>query len=210
MGQEVPRSLGLHPFYPILPDADWIARLVPLGIRTVQLRLKNADIGTIRDHISRALTLCRAHACQLIVNDYWDLALELGADFVHLGQEDLAKADVAALRRAGCRLGISTHSHGELETALAVDPDYVALGPIWETKLKKMTWAPQGLERITEWKTLAKRPLVAIGGITLERAPAVYDAGADSIAVVTDIVRAENPESRVRSWLSLVEDPSQT
>ena len=137
-----------------------------------------------------------------MVNDYWREAIDCGAGFVHLGQGDLDTADTQAIRRAGMKLGISTHSHEELDRALREDPDYVALGPVYETKLKVMPWAPQGLARVSEWKALAKRPLVAIGGITLERAPAVFEAGADSIAVVTDVVAHPNPERRTRDWLA--------
>jgi len=188
-------------FYPVLPDIDWLERLVPLGVRFVQLRLKNTPAGAVRGQISRAIALCAQHDAQLVVNDYWREAIDLGADFVHLGQEDLAAADVPAIREAGIRLGVSTHDHDELAKALAVTPDYVALGPIYETKLKKMKWAPQGLERIREWKTLIPCPLVAIGGITVARAPDVLAAGADSIAVVTDLVTHPDPEARTREWL---------
>jgi thiamine-phosphate pyrophosphorylase len=128
--------------------------------------------------------------------------LELDCDFVHLGQTDLDASDVPALRRAGVRIGISTHSHAELDRALSFDPDYVALGPIYPTVLKSMPWAPQGLERITEWKRLVgAKPLVAIGGLTVERLPGVFAAGADSAAVVTDILRHAEPENRTREWL---------
>jgi thiamine-phosphate pyrophosphorylase len=192
----------LHKFYPIVPDAAWAARIVPLGVKTVQLRVKDADEARVEQEIGSALALCQAHDCQLIVNDYWRQAIDLGADFVHLGQEDLAGADLAAIRRAGIKLGISTHTHEELQIALDAAPDYVALGPIYETKLKVMKYAPQGLDRIGEWKRLIACPLVAIGGITLERAPAVLAAGADSIAVVTDIVANPDPEQRVRNWLA--------
>jgi thiamine-phosphate pyrophosphorylase len=192
----------LHKFYPIVPDAAWAARIVPLGVKTIQLRVKDADEARVEQEIGAALTLCRAHDCQLIVNDYWRQAIDLGADFVHLGQEDLADADLAAIRRAGIKLGISTHTHEELQIALDADPDYVALGPIYETKLKVMKYAPQGLDRIGEWKRLIACPLVAIGGITLERAPAVLAAGADSIAVVTDVIVHPDPEQRVRDWLA--------
>jgi thiamine-phosphate pyrophosphorylase len=194
----------LHKFYPIVPDAAWAARIVPLGVKTIQLRVKDADEARVEQEIGAALTLCRAHDCQLIVNDYWRQAIDLGADFVHLGQEDLADADLAAIRRAGIRLGISTHTHEELQIALDADPDYVALGPIYETKLKVMKYAPQGLDRIGEWKRLIACPLVAIGGITLERAPAVLAAGADSIAVVTDVIVHPDPEQRVRDWLAVL------
>ncbi len=189
-------------FYPVLPDITWLERLVPLGARFVQLRLKNTPADAVRGQISRAIALCAQHDAQLVVNDYWREAIDLGADFVHLGQEDLAAADVPAIREAGIRLGVSTHDHDELAKALAVTPDYVALGPIYETKLKKMKWAPQGLERIREWKTLIPCPLVAIGGITVERAPAVLAAGADSLAVVTDLVTHADPEARTREWLA--------
>ena len=147
--------------------------------------------------------LCRRHGCQLIVNDYWREAIAAGADFVHLGQEDLAGADVAALKAKGLRLGISTHSHEELGIALAAQPDYVALGPIYETRLKVMKWAPQGLDRIADWRRrIGSLPLVAIGGLTPERADAVLEAGADSLAVVTDFVTHADPEARVRQWLA--------
>jgi thiamine-phosphate pyrophosphorylase len=175
---------------------------VPLGVKTIQLRVKDADAATVEREIAAALSICQAHDCQLIVNDYWRQAIALGADFVHLGQEDLADADLGAIRKAGVKLGVSTHTHDELRIALDAEPDYVALGPIYETTLKAMKYAPQGLARIGEWKRLAGRPLVAIGGITLERAPAVREAGADSIAVVTDIIAHSTPEQRVKAWLA--------
>ncbi len=194
----------LHKFYPVLPDIGWLERLVPLGIKTVQLRLKDAGAKEKKRQIAASLQLCAAHDCQLVVNDYWQEAIELGADFVHLGQEDLAAADMEAIHAAGLKFGISTHSHEELDIALEASPDYVALGPVYETKLKKMKYPPQGLARVSEWKSLIGCPLVAIAGITVERAPKVLAAGADSLAVVTDIVANENPETRVREWLDFV------
>jgi len=191
-------------FYPVLPDVTWLERLVPLGARFVQLRLKDAPQDEVRRQIARAIGLCAAHGAQLVVNDYWREAIELGADFVHLGQEDLAGADIPAIRAAGIRFGISSHDRAELATALAAEPDYVALGPIYETKLKVMKWAPQGLDRVRAWKAAVPCPLVAIGGITVERAPDVLAAGADSIAVVTDLVTAPDPEARTREWLDLL------
>jgi len=189
-------------FYPVLPDIGWLERLVPLGVGFVQLRVKDAPETEVRRQISRALALCAAHGAQLVVNDYWREAIDVGADFVHLGQEDLAAADLPAIRAAGIRLGVSTHDHEELAKALSVEPDYVALGPIYETKLKKMKWAPQGLDRVREWKDAVPCPLVAIGGITVERASGVLAAGADSIAVVTDLITHPDPEARTREWLA--------
>ncbi len=189
-------------FYPIVPDARWLARIVPLGVRTVQLRVKEAGADEVRRQIAESLTIARQSGCQLIVNDYWREAIAMGADYIHLGQEDLAAADVGAIKAAGLRLGLSTHSEDELTRALAAAPDYVALGPIYETKLKVMAWAPQGLARVGQWKALIGRmPLVAIGGITPERASSVIAAGAQSVAVITDFMSASDPEARVRAWL---------
>lgn len=195
-------SEALDVFYPIVPDADWLARLVPLGVRTVQLRIKDATESEVRRQIAASLKVTRAHGCQLIVNDFWREAIAEGADYIHLGQEDLAAADVDAIKAAGVRLGVSTHSEEELAIALAVAPDYVALGPVYETKLKVMRWAPQGLSRIGEWKArIGSLLLVAIGGITPERAEGVTNAGAQSVAVITDFMTAPDPDARVRLWL---------
>lgn len=189
-------------FYPIVPNAAWVARLVPLGVRTLQLRIKDMAPDAVRREIASALEVATRGGCRLVVNDYWQAAIDLGATELHLGQEDLAGADLAAIRRAGIALGISTHSEEELETALAADPYYVALGPIYETKLKAMKWAPQGLEKIGVWRRrIATLPLVAIGGITPDRAGPILAAGADSVAVITDFMTAPHPEARVRLWL---------
>jgi thiamine-phosphate pyrophosphorylase len=189
-------------FYPIVPDVGWLERIVPLGVKLVQLRIKGGALDDIRDQTRRALDVTRAHGCQLILNDYWQVALECGVNFVHLGQDDLKGADLAAIKEAGIRVGISTHDEDELATALRVDPDYVALGPIYETKLKVMPWAPQGLEKLEQWRDrIGDLPLVAIGGLTPEKAAVVAAAGADSLAVITDFVTSPTPETRVLDWL---------
>ena len=189
--------------YPIVADSAWVARLLPLGVQLIQLRIKERADCELRLEIRAARAHCAAYGAQLVVNDYWQLALEEGCDWVHLGQGDLAAADVSALRRAGVRVGISTHDEAELERALSFAPDYVALGPIYPTLLKHMPWAPQGLARLTQWKRrVGPTPLVAIGGLTAERLAGVFDAGADSAAVVTDIVRHCDPEHRTREWLA--------
>ena len=192
--------------YPIVDSAAWVARLADVGVRLVQLRIKEETQARLRTEIEAAQACCRGAGVQLIVNDYWELALAIGCDFVHLGQGDLDCADVRSLRRAGVRLGISTHDEAELERALALRPDYVALGPIYPTLLKVMPWQPQGLARIGEWKRrIGAVPLVAIGGVTLERLAGVFDAGADAAAVVTDIVRATDPLYRARQWLAVAD-----
>jgi len=190
-------------FYLIVGHVGRVELLVPQGARLVQLRIKDQPEAELRRQIARARDFCAVYGAQLVVNDHWQAALDLNCDFVHLGQEDMEAADFDALRRAGVRYGLSTHDEAELERALAQDPAYVALGPVYETLLKQMKWDPQGLERVTRWKSLAGTvPLVAIGGVTLERLPDVFAAGADSAAVVTDIQSAADPEARTRDWVA--------
>ncbi|MBI0001215.1 thiamine phosphate synthase [Bartonella sp. W8122] len=194
--------MKLDPFYLIVDSADWIEKLIPLGVKLVQLRMKNVPLEVLHQHIQRAKLVCKQFHCQLIINDYWKAAIEEKCDFIHLGQEDLVDANVEKIKKAGLKLGVSTHDASELNKALAVKPDYVALGPVYQTILKKMKWQPQGLEKVTRWKKLVgDLPLVAIGGLNPERAKAVLEAGADSAAVVTDIAMNENPEDRVKQWL---------
>jgi thiamine-phosphate pyrophosphorylase len=195
--------MRLDPFYPIVPSSNWLDRLLPLGVKLVQLRIKDRDEAGMRDEVRRARDLCAAHGCVLVINDHWQAAIHAGCAWVHLGQGDLVTADTGAIRRAGIRIGVSTHDHAELERALTLDPDYVALGPIYPTRLKRMPWAPQGLARIAEWKRrIGAIPLVAIGGLTVERAPGVLAVGADVVSVVTDITLNRNPERRTREWLA--------
>ena len=194
--------MKLDPFYLIVDSSDWIERLVPLGVKLVQLRIKDASDEVLRKEIAASKSACEEHGCQLVVNDYWQLAIELDCDFVHLGQEDLVDADVAAIHKAGLKLGVSTHDGEELETALSVEPDYVALGPVYPTILKEMKWAPQGVEKVGRWKRqIGELPLVAIGGLNPERLPGVFENGADIAAVVTDITRNADPEARTREWI---------
>lgn len=196
-------------FYPVVPDADWVARLVPMGARFIQLRIKDQPDEELRRQVRAAKAMCAAHGADLVVNDYWRIAIDEKCSWVHLGQEDLADADVKAIRHAGLLLGVSTHDHAELEKGLAADPDYVALGPIYPTLLKKMPWTPQGLERIGEWKKLiGNKPLVAIGGLTVERATLCLAAGADSAAVVGDIVNHADPTGQTRAWLAATRVPA--
>lgn len=195
--------MKLDPFYLIVSDADALERLVPLGVRLVQLRIKDAG-ADLPAQITRARDCCAAHGAQLVINDHWQLALELGCDAVHLGQEDMDSADFEALEAGGVAFGLSTHDDGELARALAFRPAYVALGPVWPTRLKKMKWGPQGLDRVTAWKRVCGAvPLVGIGGVTPDRLPALFDAGADSAAVVTDIQAHADPVARCREWLSV-------
>ncbi|QRK11287.1 thiamine phosphate synthase [Archangium violaceum] len=196
--------MKLDRFYPIFDDVAWLPRALPLGVKLVQLRLKNREPDELRRQVAAARDLCRKAGAVLVVNDYWQLAIEEGCDWLHLGQEDLDGADLPAIRRAGLRLGISTHDPAELDRALSLEPDYVALGPVYPTVLKQMKWHQQGLERVTEWKRLiGDLPLVAIGGMSTARAPGVFAAGADIVSVVTDITLNPNPEARIAEWMEV-------
>ncbi|HEX6993373.1 MAG TPA: thiamine phosphate synthase [Gammaproteobacteria bacterium] len=200
---------ALPRFYPIVESAEWVERLVSCRARLIQLRIKDRAEAHVRTEVRAALEACRRRGATLVVNDYWRIAIDEGCSFVHLGQGDLEGADVPAIRDTGIRIGVSTHDHAELERALTIEPDYVALGPIFPTVLKAMPWAPQGLERIGEWKRrIGRIPLVAIGGLTPERALAALAAGADAAAVVTDIVRHPEPEARAREWAAALETQS--
>lgn len=189
-------------FYPVVDTVAWVARLALLGAGTIQLRAKNLDEAEALELVRDALEVIRGTDARLVVNDYWRAAITAGAKHLHLGQEDLADADLKAIRAAGLTLGISTHDDQELENALRAEPDYVALGPIFPTTLKSMRFAPQGIPKITEWKKrIGTIPLVAIGGIKLEQARKIFAAGADSIAVVSDVTQNADPDARVRAWL---------
>lgn len=192
----------LVPFYPIVDSAAWVARLVGVGAKLIQLRVKDRDEATVARETREALAVCADAGANLVVNDFWRVAIDEGAPWVHLGQGDLDGADIPAIRRASLRLGVSTHDDAELERALELEPDYVALGPIYPTILKAMAFAPQGLERIGDWKRrVGAVPLVAIGGLNPERAKLCLKSGADVVSVVTDITLNANPEARAREWI---------
>ena len=191
-------------FYPVIDSVAWVARLALLGAGTIQLRAKGLNESEALQVVTDALEMTRGTPAKLVVNDYWRAAIVAGAKHLHLGQEDLDDADLKAIRGAGLTLGISTHDDAELETALRAKPDYIALGPIFPTTLKSMRFAPQGIPKITEWKKrIGDIPLVAIGGIKLEHAAEIFAAGADSIAVVSDVTQNADPDARVRAWLGL-------
>lgn len=199
--------MRFDPFYPLLPDANWVARLVPLGVKVVQLRVKLQSDEQIRAQVIAAQAVCNAHGARLIVNDHWRVAIASGASGVHLGQEDLDDADLPAIRAAGLQLGVSTHDNRELNRAMSCEPDYVALGPVFGTSSKEIDWGPQGVERITQWREQIPPhvPLIAIGGITLETSLDVLNAGADAIAVIGDVINAGDPEAHTRQWLRATE-----
>jgi thiamine-phosphate pyrophosphorylase len=196
------RSAYPDRFYPVVDSVAWVERLTRLGVGTIQLRAKDLNDSQALQIVSDALAVTKGTPTRLVVNDYWRAAVVAGAQHLHLGQEDLVDADLGEIRKAGLTLGISTHDDEELAIALRAKPDYVALGPIFPTTLKSMRFAPQGIAKIAEWKKrIGDIPLVAIGGIKLEQAADIFAAGADSIAVVSDVTQNADPDARVRAWL---------
>ena len=197
-----PQQLGL---YPVVDSVAWLERLLDWGVRTMQLRIKDPAHPELEQQISQAVALGRRYQARLFINDYWQLAIKHQAYGVHLGQEDLEQADLDAIARAGLRLGISTHGYYEIARALTISPSYIALGHIFPTRTKQMPSAPQGLRRLVGYAALLRdKATVAIGGISLERVQSVLDCGVGSVAVVTAITEATDPESVTRALLQQI------
>lgn len=197
----VPFRLGL---YPVVDSMEWIARLLDAGVRTLQLRIKDKRDEEVEADVMAAIALARRYNARLFINDYWRLAIKHQAYGVHLGQEDLATTDLTAIRQAGLRLGLSTHDDMEIDVALAARPSYIALGHVFPTQTKQMPSAPQGLATLTRHVArLGDYPTVAIGGISLSRAPEVLATGVGSIAVVSAITQADEWQQATRQLLDL-------
>lgn len=197
----VPHRLGL---YPVVDSVEWVTRLLDAGVRTVQLRIKDKTDAEVEIDIAAAIALGQRYHARLFINDYWRLAIKHQAYGVHLGQEDLQTADLDAIRNAGLRLGVSTHDDMEIDVALAVRPSYIALGHVFPTQTKQMPSAPQGLAQLAAHvKRLGDYPTVAIGGISLERAPAVLETGVGSIAMVSAITQAPDWRAATQELLEL-------
>lgn len=197
-------ALGL---YPVVDSVEWLERLLPLGIDTIQLRIKDQTEEFLRDAIQQAVTLAEKYAARLFINDYWQLAIEAGAYGVHLGQEDLDSTDLTAIADAGLRLGISTHCYYEIARAHGIQPSYIAIGPIYDTTTKVMKFSARGLEPLQRWVSLLQKayPLTAIGGISLQRAEQVLATGVGSVAVVTAITEATDYQQAVRKFLKVIQ-----
>lgn len=197
----VPFRLGL---YPVVDSVVWIERLLGAGVRTLQLRIKDKRDDEVEADVIAAIALGRRYQARLFINDYWRLAIKHDAYGVHLGQEDLQDTDLQAIRAAGLRLGVSTHDDMEIDVALAAKPSYIALGHVFPTQTKQMPSAPQGLTQLARHiARLADYPTVAIGGISLERAPDVLATGVGSIAVVSAITAADDWQAATRQLLDL-------
>ncbi|CDG48430.1 thiamine phosphate synthase [Serratia symbiotica] len=200
---DTPHKLGL---YPVVNSVEWIARLLDAGVTTLQLRIKDLPSEQVEEDTATAIALGKQYGARLFINDYWQLAIKHRAYGVHLGQEDLDSADLLAIHRAGLRLGVSTHDDTELARAIALKPSYIALGHIFATQTKNMPSAPQGLSALKRHiARLPRYPTVAIGGINLDRVPAVLACGVGSVAVVSAITKAQDWRTATAELLRLIE-----
>lgn len=203
-----PALTGALGLYAIVDSADWVDRVLAGGVRTVQLRIKDGAQPSLRHEIRRSVAAARQAAAQLFINDHWQLAIDEGAYGVHLGQEDLAVADLQAIAAAGLRLGISTHAYWEVCRAWALQPSYIACGPIHATAAKAMPWVPQGNGNLAYWCALLPLPVVAIGGMDAARAAQAAQCGADGVAVISAITAAASPEAAIAELSRAVHQPA--
>jgi thiamine-phosphate pyrophosphorylase len=205
--------IRLQPVYPIVDvDICRLRGLDPLtvldaflegGARFIQLRDKTTRTGALVTLADAAVSRARAAGAQLIVNDRADVARVSGADGVHVGQNDLAVEDVRRILGPDSIVGLSTHDQAQIDRAVATSATYLAVGPIYSTQTKDTGYAARGLDLVRHAASRAgERPVVAIGGITLERAPEVIAAGAASVAVISDLLTGD-PRERIRVFLAL-------
>ncbi|NVJ68571.1 MAG: thiamine phosphate synthase [Gammaproteobacteria bacterium] len=201
------KSSGDEPLglYPVVDSVQWLERLLPLGITTIQLRVKDLVDEELESEIQKAIQIAEQYQARLFINDYWQLAIKHRAYGVHLGQEDLDTADIEAISKAGLRLGISTHCYYEVARAHAIGPSYLACGPVYHTESKQMPWIPHGVENLNYWvDTMHEYPWVAIGGINRERIPEVAQTGVSGIAMISAITQAEDPESTAKHMMQII------
>lgn len=197
-----PAPLGL---YPVVDRAHWLDTLLPAGVSTIQLRVKDLEGAALREELARGIEAANRHGARLFINDHWPLAIELGAYGVHLGQEDLDSADLEAIRTAGLRLGISTHCHYEVARAVRYQPSYLACGPVYPTTSKDMPWRPHGPEGLAYWRAVLRDyPLVAIGGISRERLAAISSVEPDGIAMITALTLASDPPGTAQEFMAVM------
>ena len=195
--------LGL---YPVLADVNILQQLLALGVRTVQLRIKDKNDPQLLAKIKRAVFLGKQYHVRVFIDDYVDLAIAAGAYGVHLGMEDVRTASLHKIAAAGLRLGLSTHGPYELLKAMQLKPSYVALGHIFPTNSKQMPSKPQGVYKLAHAQHMAQGrvPTVAIGDIKLYNVARVLDCGVGSVALITGITDAPDVIATAAKWLQLV------
>ncbi|WED43769.1 thiamine phosphate synthase [Legionella cardiaca] len=208
--EELPQSFKAYQMnlYPVVDSSLWLEKLLPQGVKCIQLRIKNAGEAILEKEIKRSIYLAKQYDAKLFVNDYWDLAIRFGADGVHLGQEDLQQADINKIRCSGLYLGVSTHCYYEVARAHALKPSYIACGPIYSTTSKAMVFQPQGIEQLQRWRRMLQYPLVAIGGINLERLADVLKSGVRGVSLISAITQANDPLETTRQFLTKINEAS--
>jgi hydroxymethylpyrimidine kinase / phosphomethylpyrimidine kinase / thiamine-phosphate diphosphorylase len=198
-------QLGL---YPVVDSSHWLEKLLPQGVKCIQLRIKNMDQMRLEEEIKRSVFLAKKYAATLFINDYWELAIRFGAEGIHLGQEDLQEADIDKIHLSGLYLGVSTHCYYEVATAHALNPSYIACGPIYSTTSKVMSFQPQGIDQLQRWRRTLQYPLVAIGGINFERLPEILKAGVEGVSLISAITKADNPLTATQQFLTHIKELS--
>ncbi len=188
--------------YPIVDSSDWVERLLPQGVKCIQLRIKNMSQVRLEEEIKRSIFLAKKYGATLFINDYWELAIRFGAEGIHLGQEDLEEADIEQIHSSGLYLGVSTYCYYEVAAAHAINPSYIACGPIYPTTSKVMSYQPQGIEQLQRWRRTLHYPLVAIGGINFDRLPEILKAGVDGVSLISAITKADNPLTTTQQFLT--------
>ena len=183
---------------------DCAQELAAAGVRLLQYRNKSASARELLETSRELVSSLESSRTALIVNDRPDVAALAGAKGVHVGQDDLDAAQARGVVGKEMWVGTSTHSLEQFRRAAATSADYIAVGPIFTTTSKANPDPVVGVELIREVRALTDKPIVGIGGITLERAKAVIDAGADSVAVISDILLAKNPSERARQYLDVL------
>jgi len=176
-------------------------QLMGAGVRLLQYRAKTVAAREMLETATQLAGLARAEGATFFLNDRPDLAYLAGADGVHVGQDDLGVEEARRIIGADRRVGVSTHNREQFERAVATSADYVAIGPIFRTTSKTNPDPVVGTELIRQLRPLTKKPIVAIGGIALEQAAEVIQAGADSVAVISDILSASDPAQRAGLFL---------
>lgn len=204
MSNQFPDCGAALNLYPIVDNHKWLEPLYDAGVTCIQLRVKDMEPNALEKEIEYAIRLAHKYNARLFINDYWQLAIKHEAYGVHLGQEDLALADVDGLLHAGLRLGISTHSLSEITNAMSFKPSYLAFGPIYTTTSKSLPFAPQGIEKLAYWSQRLPYPLIAIGGIDLERLPSILKTGVNGVAVISAITKAQDPIIITKAMLHVI------
>ncbi len=190
--------------YPVVDRAYKLKPLYEAGITTAQLRVKDMTGEVLENEVIKAINISEAFDARFFLNDFWELGIKHKAYGIHLGQEDIQEADVKAIYKAGIRLGISTHTKDEIVIAMAFEPSYLAIGPIFETTSKKMVYNPVGIEDLKRWARDVAYPIVAIGGININNIKEVaLTKSANGIAMISDVL--EDREVSKKRTIALIE-----